>query len=174
MAGETENIDAHLLHINGEHPRRLGCVHDEEKAVTLRNLSHPRDVHHISREVRPVGRDNRPRLRTDEGLEFRVVGIAFPVCLHKGQRYPLLLHLIKGAEHRIVLQHRGDDVVPGNEDSLDGDIQGLRGIAGKYHLLRILCIKKFCQKTPGLIHGSRCLEGCLVSASARIAHRLHG
>ena len=174
MAGETENIDAHLLHINGEHPRRLGCVHDEEKAVTLRNLSHPRDVHHISREVRAVGRDNRPRLRTDEGLEFRVVGIAFPVCLHKGQRYPLLLHLIKGAEHRIVLQHRGDDVVPRIQDSLNGDIQSLRGIAGKYHLLRILCIKKFCQKTPGLIHGSRCLEGCLVSASARIAHRLHG
>ena len=73
-----------------------------------------------------------------------------------------------------MLQHRGDDMVPRIKDSLDGDIQGLRGIAGKYHLLGVLCVEELCQQASGLIHSSRCLEGCLMGASARIAHRLHG
>ena len=55
VPGEAEHVDAEGLHVDGQAPRRLGSVHDQQKAVLFCHLRHKGQVGGMAGHIRRPG-----------------------------------------------------------------------------------------------------------------------
>ena len=134
MTGEAHHVDAHGLHVDVEHPRRLGGVHHQQQAVLLGKAPDGPDIQQIPRQVGAVGADDAPCVGPQQAAEIVGVDAAPPIRRQEVHLHPL--QPVQGPQHGIVFAVGGQHVVTGGEQPVDGDVQGLGGVAGEPHPLR--------------------------------------
>ena len=99
-------------------------------------LSHKSNVRHIAGEVGGMGAHHRLRLRPQQPLKVSVVQLSVPVRPDEVHRRALAAQAVEGPQHGVVLAVSGQHMVTGGEQTADGDVQGLGGVAGEHHPLR--------------------------------------
>ncbi len=174
VSGKAQDRDAHLLHIDGKDPRGLGGVHDKEKPMRRRDLSHPPDIHQISGEIRGMGADDGLCIFTDIAPERLIVDPPQPVAVQDGQFYAFFLHLVEGPQDRIVLQRGGDHVISRRERPLYGDVQALRGVGCEGDLFWVFGVEQPSQFFPDLVDDPGGPQRRIVKTSAGVSHGAHG
>ncbi len=175
MAGEAEKIYVLGCHVDGQDSRRLGRVHDQLQAMSMGNGPHPADIHRVAREVGGMGADDGSGLWPDQPLKIAVVDPSLPVSRDKAERHaPLRLQPVQGSQHGIMLQIRGDHMVAGVQQSADGDIQRLGGIAGEYHMIRPGAVEKRRQLLPCAIDDPGGGKTAVMGAAGAVSQRGHG
>ncbi len=111
MTGEAHHVDAHGLHVDVEHSRRLGGVHHQQQAVLLGKAPDGPDIQQIPRQVGAVGADDTTCVGPQQAAEVVVVDAALPV-----RRQEVHLHLlqpVQGTQNGIVLAVSGQHMVTG-------------------------------------------------------------
>ena len=174
VAGEAENVDLHLLDINGKYARCLRSVRHQQQAMTPGQLSHLTDIYQVSSKVGAMGAYDGPGVGLDGGLECLHLKATLPVCRQNGQFHAPILHFIEWAQNRIVLHSSGDDMISRLQDPFNGYVQGFRGVGRKGDLLRALGVKQFCQSQSGIKDHTVCIQGSLVCPTARVAQAAQG
>ena len=164
----------HLVDIDRKDPRTLGGINDEEQTVFFRDLSYRFDIDHVSGQIGSMGTDDSSGFSSNLFFKIRDPNSPPFVARHKGKTDSLFFHLIKRAQHRIVLQLRRNDVISRKKRSLDRQIQALRGIAGKSNSPGIGSMEKLRQFHPCVEDGSGCSQRSGMNSSAGISHLLHG
>ena len=73
-------------------------------------------------------------VRPQQTAEIVVVDAAPPIRRQEVHLHPL--QPVQGPQHGVVLAVSGQHMVTGGEQPVDGDVQGLGGVAGEHHPLR--------------------------------------
>ena len=173
VSGEAENVNVHLLHIDGENTGSLGSIHDEQQPVFLCNRAHLIQVHRISGEVGAVGADDGLGIFTDAACKIRITDPSQRIRRDDGELQAFFFHLVKGPQDGIVFQSGGDHVVTGIQSAFDGNIQTFCGVGGKNHLFGILCVEKFRQFYPGVKNDPGSVQSGIVNTPAGVTHGTH-
>lgn len=113
MTGEAHHVDAHGLHVDVEHPRRLGGVHHQQQAVLLGKAADGPDIQQIPRQVRAMGADDAPCVGPQQTAEIVVVDAAPPIRRQEVHLHPL--QPVQGPQHGVVLAVSGQHMVTGGE-----------------------------------------------------------
>ena len=174
MTSKAQHVYMHPLHVNGKDSRCLGRIYHQADSVPEAYFTNPVQIHPVSGQVGGMGTHHRLCLRTYAFLQPVITQDSLLITGQNGQADSPFFHKIKRPKHRIVLQHRGNHMVPFGEQALDGRIQALRGITGKRNLQGITQVEQFRDSLPGLVNHPGRVQRCLVGSSARIAEILHG
>ena len=169
MPGEAHHVNAQGVHINGEDPRRLGGIQKEEEAVLPGEAAYPLDVHRVPCQVGGMGADHGFRLRPEEPFKPAVIQVPPFAGGDEIHRRPLLPEAVEGPENGVVLQVRGENVVPGPQQAADGGVQGLGGVLGETHVVRPGAAQEGGGFFPGFIDGPGGGQGPLVGSPAAVA-----
>ena len=113
MPGKAQHINAEGLHVDGQTPRRLGSVNDQQKAVLFCHLRHKGQVGGMAGHIRCPGNDDRSGVGPDQLLELLIPQNSAVVHAHKAELHPLFPQAVEGPQHRIVLADRCNDMVAG-------------------------------------------------------------
>ena len=81
-----------------------------------------------------MGADDAPCVGPQQTAEIVVVDAAPPIRRQEVHLHPL--QPVQGPQHGVVLAVSGQHMVTGGEQPVDGDVQGLGGVAGEHHPLR--------------------------------------
>ena len=95
-----------------------------------------------------MGTDHGLRIGPQQVAEVSIVDLPPPVRRDEIHRRPLLPQAVQGPQDGIVLQVRGDHVIPRTQQAADGAIQGLGGVGGEAHMVRPRAAKQSCQLRP--------------------------
>ena len=115
MTSETQDRNAHFLHVNGQHAGRLRSVHHQTEPVPTTNFSYTDKVQYISCEIRSMGTDDSPGGWPDIFFEIVIINISSGICRDYGQRDAPGFHEIQWPQHRIMFQSSGNDMIAGSK-----------------------------------------------------------
>ena len=174
VPGEAEDVDAHFLHIDVENSGSLGGIDDVDELMPSGDGTDFCDIQQISREIGAMGGDDGLCIGTNFLFKILVADISQGIRRQNRQLHALILQLVEGTEHGVVLQCRGDHMVAGVQNALDGGVQGLGRIGGKGDALRAFRAEKLGQCRPGIVNDPRRAQRTAVDAPAGIAEGLHG
>ena len=174
VAGETHHVDTLGIHVNGEGPRRLGGVQDEQQIVFPGKAPHPLQIRHVSRQVGSVGADHRPGIGPQKSLQCAIIQLPTAVRREKIQPHPPLPQAVQGAENGVVLPVRGDHMVPRPQQAADGNVQRRGGVGREGHMVRPAAAKPPGQTPADAEHRPSGGEGVLMGSPAAVSVGGHG
>ncbi len=108
MAGEAQDMDSHLLHINGKDAGSLSGIHCKNQPMTGADFARLPDGQHGSAQVRSVEHHHRPGVGANQVLHLLGVQHAVAVGLGGVKGNALGRHLSQ-RPHQAVVLHRADD-----------------------------------------------------------------
>ena len=172
VPGEAEHVDAEGLHVDGQAPRRLGSVHDQQKAVLFCHLRHKGQVGGMAGHIRCPGDDDRSGVGPDQLLELLVPQNGAVVHPHKAELHPLFPQAVEGPQHRIVLADRRNDMVAGRKQPADGGVERLGGVGRKGDAGRVLRVEELCQRRARVVNDAGRVKGRFMCPASGVARRL--
>ena len=174
VAGKAQNVRPQGRHVQGDGPRRLGGVQDQEGPVGMGQGGDAGDIRHIAGDVGGVGAHHSPGVGPEQPLQGVIVQAAVSVRRKEAQAHALPLQGIQGPEHRVVLQVRGDGVVLRGQQAADGHIQGHGGVGGEGHMVWPGTAQQPGRQAPGIVHRPGGGHGGPVGSPGGVARRADG
>ena len=169
VSGEAEDIRPQCLHVDGPRACGLGRVHNKRKAVLFRESRNERKVGQVSGHVRGVGHGHKAGVWAEKPFELVVAQPPDVVHLHEADLCPLLPQAVEGAQHRVVLTDRRDDVVAGADKTGERRVQRLRHVGRKGDAVGAFGMEKCCKSLPGAVDDAGCVKGRLMGTTARVS-----
>ena len=175
VAGKAQHVRPQIVHVDRSGAGGLGRVHHQQGTVFMGHLADSSHVRHVAGQVGGVGTDHQPGAGADQPLQLPVVQPALPVRAGQVQvDPPLRLQAVEGPQHGVVLQHGGDHPVPLLRQPEESDVQGLRHVAGKDHVVGPGTAEQSRQLLPGGEDGVGCVQSAPVDAPGAVAQGIHG
>ncbi len=152
VARECQQVDAHGLDVDGNGARALAGVHrkvDSGLPAATADLADRLDraddvggvVHYDEPGVLPEGLLDVVGIDVAPGVERDVCDLDPAVALE----------VVKGAENRIVLEVRGDDVVALREHAHDDPVEGVGGVVGEGEPVGVGAVEEVREQLPGAV-----------------------
>ena len=152
VARKAHHVRPQGRHVQGDGPRRLGGVQDQQGPMGMGQGGDAGDIRHIAGDVGGVGTHHGPGVGPEQPLQGVIVQAAVSVRRKEAQAHALPLQGVQGPQHRVVLQVRGDGVVLRGQQAADGHIQGHGGVGGEGHMVRPGTAQQPGRQAPGIVH----------------------
>ena len=112
MAGKTQHVYMHPLHVNGKDSRCLGGVCHQPDSVSEAEFANTLQIHPVAGQVGGMGTHNCLCLRPYAFLQLVITQNSLFIAGQNRQADAPVFHQIKRPKHGIVLQYRGNHMVP--------------------------------------------------------------
>ena len=174
VAGEAQNVRPQGRHVQGDGPRRLGGVQDQEGPMGMGQGGDAGDIRHIAGNVGGVGAHHGPGVGPEQPLQGVIVQAAVSVRRKEAQAHALPLQGVQRPQHGVVLQICGNGVVLWGQQAGDGHIQGHGGVGGEGHMVRPGTAQQPGNQAPGIVHRPGGGHGGPVGSPGGVARRADG
>ena len=121
-----------------------------------------------------MGADHGPGVRPQQLFKVPIVDGSVPASGHEVRRSPLLPQAVQGPQDGVVLQVRGDHMVPRPQQTGDGDVQCHGGVHGEHHMVRPGAAEQSGQLLPDRVHRPGRSQGVVMDAPAAVSVMGHG
>ena len=138
MGGGDDDVGLTAVGRAGDLAERLCGVEQEETAAVVRDLAKSPRILHGTGHVGGMGADHQPRRRPPCPHDRVGIDAACSIAGHDREfDHATIREPCEGAEGRVVIGGRGDDVVAGAEQAMDRHVEPERRPRGEGHPLRI-------------------------------------
>ena len=167
VPGERQGVDPERRHVDRDMAGRLRRVDDQRHAPGRASPGDLRDRLHGPEDVRGVAHDDRPGVRADQGRDgVRVHEAAVVERREVVADRPSLREVVERAQHGVVVEAGGDEVVAGPDQPLDHGVQRVRRVGREHDPVRIGGAEEPRDSRPGVIDKVAGLHGQVVAAPA--------
>ncbi len=175
MAGESEQVNAQGLHVDGDYSRCLGGIDQKEQVPAANQSPDLGDRLDRAQDVASVCHGHQPRAGGQS--RFDRCRLDPPILLGTDPRQRDTARL--GQRHQraadaVVFHIRGDDVVAVPQHSFDGNVEGIRSIEGENPALRVAPIEEAIEAVPGVVQGMLRRQSHLVSGASGVGQCVSG
>jgi len=137
VAGERQEADVALFHVDGNDTRSLGSVDCEGHSLFPADGADGIQVLDNPTHIRAVIQDDKGRVAFDGPTNVFWIQISFSVRCNEGGFGPCLHPVVHGPDHRVVFQQGRYDVIANSDHAVDDQVQAHGGIQGEHHAVGI-------------------------------------
>ena len=134
MAGEAQDVDPERIHVDGNDARALGGVDDEDGSGFACDRPDGGEILNRSEDVRAMVDDHDPCPCVERIPDGVRIHIPLRVAPDPRDSYPAIaLQVVERAQHGVVLDTRGDDMVASADEAEQRDVQRVGDVLGEHH-----------------------------------------